>query len=112
MKARGITQIKLAEMSGIPLQTLRGIFCDKVPNPRIDTMHAIEKALGLNTETIVPTQAKDKKAAPTLSEKERRLIGAFNELIPPMQDYILEMTENLVTTQKKQNGASGNVYRA
>lgn len=50
MKEKGITQIELAKLSGVPLQTLRYIFSGRTPNPRIDTMQAIEKALGLNQE--------------------------------------------------------------
>ena len=48
MKEKGITQIELAKLSGVPLQTLRYIFSGRTPNPRIDTMQAIEKALGIN----------------------------------------------------------------
>ncbi len=47
MKSKKISQIELAEKSGIPLQTLRGIFSGKTLNPRIDTVQAIEQALEL-----------------------------------------------------------------
>ena len=50
MKREKITQIELSEKSGIPLQTLRKIFSGIVRNPRIDTMQAIEKALGVSDE--------------------------------------------------------------
>lgn len=48
MKEKKITQIELSKLSGVPLQTLRYIFCGKTPNPRKDTMEKITSALGLN----------------------------------------------------------------
>ena len=50
MKANKITQIMLAEKSGLPLQTLRKIFAGGTTHPRIDTMQAIEKALGISAD--------------------------------------------------------------
>lgn len=52
MKSKGITQIELAEKSKIPLTTIRYIFSGRTQTPRIDTMDAIEKALGLDVEKI------------------------------------------------------------
>lgn len=93
MKANKITQITLAEKSGLPLQTLRKIFAGGTTNPRIDTMQAIEKALGIFTDSQ-PIESV------SLTEQQRRLLNAFDSLIPPMQDYILEMTEGLVDKQQ------------
>lgn len=103
MKANRITQIRLAELSGVPLQTLRDIFSGATRNPRLDTVQAIEKALGLDREL---NSNENEKAAPALTDKEERLIKAFNVLIPPMQDYILEMTESLVQKQNSQAGTA------
>ena len=50
MKENKITYAELSEKSGVPIQTLSKIFAGITPNPRIDTMQAIEKALGLNQE--------------------------------------------------------------
>lgn len=52
MKDKKITQIELSELSGIPIQTLRKIFAGYTPNPRIDTVEAIEKALGITNEQM------------------------------------------------------------
>lgn len=49
LKAVGMTYETLSERSGIPLNTLKNIFRGKTKNPRIDTMQAIEAALGLNS---------------------------------------------------------------
>lgn len=76
MKANKITQIELAEKSGIPLQTLRGIFSGKTQNPRIDTMESIRNALEIeNTITA-----------------EERIIGASaikKISITPIEDEML-----------------------
>lgn len=92
MKANKITQIKLAEMSGVPLQTLRDIFSGSTRNPRIDTVQAIEKALGL--AEAPPKQSAENKAE-TYSEAEKRLINAYRRLVPNMQEYFLEIIEQL-----------------
>ena len=48
MKQNKITYAELSEKSGVPIQTLSKIFAGITPNPRIDTVEAIEKALGIN----------------------------------------------------------------
>lgn len=88
LKKRKITYIQLSNMSSIPLQTIQKIFSGHTTNPRIDTMQAIEKALGLNNTSIQQNN--------NINLKEQRLLTAFNDLIPPMQDYIIEMIEKLV----------------
>lgn len=48
LKKRKITYETLSDKSGIPLGTLKSIFSGRTPNPRLDTMQAIENALGLS----------------------------------------------------------------
>ncbi len=45
-----LTFNELSEMTNIPKRTLEEIFAGRTQNPRIDTMEAIEKALGLQSE--------------------------------------------------------------
>lgn len=59
MREKGITQIELAEKSNIPLQTLRKIFSGNTTHPRIDTMQAIERALGITTEPNLTAEQKE-----------------------------------------------------
>ena len=42
---------ELSEKSGLSKSTITNIFCGYVNYPRVDTMQAIESALGLNTIT-------------------------------------------------------------
>lgn len=82
MKKNGITQIELSQKSNIPLQTLRKIFSGKTANPRIDTMQAIEKALGVSpepqsteiTEERLQALGFDLEAIKNLSDDDMRLI--------------------------------------
>lgn len=45
---RNMTYKELSQLSGVPLDTLNNFFRGKTKNPRIDTIQAIEKVLGLN----------------------------------------------------------------
>lgn len=101
-----LTFEQLSDISGVPLQTLHNFFRGHTANPRIDTMQAIERALGLCSQEL-----KTEKTASPLTDKEERLLAAFNALIPPMQDYILEMTENLIAKQKPQVGITMNTNK-
>lgn len=49
-KETRITFDELSEKSGIPKRTLENIFHGITKNPRIDTINAIENALGLNVD--------------------------------------------------------------
>lgn len=89
MKRENITQIELSEKSKIPLQTIRKIFSGIVKNPRIDTMQAIEKALGLIEEN------KDNQNTEYLTEDEKQLLRAYRSLIPSMKEHLLSMAESL-----------------
>lgn len=48
MKEKKITQLELSKLAGVPLQTLKCILIGRTQFPRIDTVEAIEKALGIN----------------------------------------------------------------
>lgn len=47
-----ITLEEISQKSGIPINTLKNIFSERTKNPRIDTMKAIEDALGLNKTNL------------------------------------------------------------
>lgn len=90
-KDKKLTFDQLSSLSGIPVSTIYDIFRGVTSAPRIDTVQAIEKALGLSeTETASP-------AINALTDSENRLLKAYNALIPPMQDYVLETTEKLAS---------------
>ena len=86
MRLHKITQIELAQKSQIPLQTIRKILSGITPNPRIDTVQAIEKALGLQNE----------KAPLQLSNGEQKLIELFRLVPQDQQDLVLSMINGAI----------------
>ena len=87
-KQKKITYKELSARSGLPERTIYGIFMGETLTPRIDTVEAIERALGIEPDSVTVINE--------LTENEERLLSAFRSLIPPMQDYIIEMVEKLV----------------
>ena len=65
LNERKINYITLSEMSGVPLNTLRNIFSGRTPHPRVDTMRAIEKALGLDGSALRPNETAEVVPAET-----------------------------------------------
>lgn len=92
-----LTLDEIAEQSGVSRRTVARVFSKTAnyDNPGRVTIEAIERVLGLSSSPPATTD-------PPLTDAQRRLLKAFDSLIPPMQDYILEMTENLVGKQNPQ----------
>ena len=99
LKKRKITYPKLAEMTGLSISTITKIFGGYAKYPRMDTMEAIERALGLSEDVSINSDSKGYEP----SEKEKRLLDAFRALIPSLQDYLIETAEKLV--QASSNGS-------
>ena len=95
-KRKKLTFKELSLRSGIPLRTLEDVFSGRTPNPRIDTMQAIEKALGLADGSPLDNA----KVGEILDEKERRLITAFRGLVEPMKDIMLEQIEKMAKVRE------------
>lgn len=98
MKKYKITYAELATMTGINLTSIKRIFCGKTKKPHLETMVAIEQALGfINTNS--------RTAAPMgdgLTSEERELLSLFRELSP----YLKGMTLNAVRSWAKNDGDS------
>lgn len=75
LKQIGMTYEQLSEKSGIPLNTLKNIFRGKTAHPRIDTVQAIERALGLATQgkkqNDIPTDQREQIIRRTKMDIER-----------------------------------------
>ncbi len=52
LKEKKITYEKLAEITGLSLGTIKSIMSGKTANPRIETVNAINEAIGLQTAII------------------------------------------------------------
>ncbi len=67
----------LAKKSNVPKRTLEDIFSGRTPSPRIDTVQAIEKALGLSEcDCDGDTGLSDAR----LSEAERHMLDTFRKV--------------------------------
>ncbi len=86
MKERKITYDDLAQMTNLSISAIKKIFSGIAKYPRIDTVEAIEKALGIEKE----------KSPSTLSDDEQRLLNAFRLLADSRKKYILELIEDLI----------------
>lgn len=96
LKKNKITYGELAEMSGVPIQTIQKIFCGITPNPRIDTMQAIEKALnidGWTAEELAAGVIGTRKENITPIEDD--LLYEFRKLSPNLQEFVLKMVRTL-----------------
>lgn len=78
IKQQKLTYAKVAELSGLSLGTIKEVFSGRTKNPRLDTMNAICKALGLDYE--VPLQ-------PTILSNDRRIIAIGHGA--PREEYEL-----------------------
>ena len=82
MKKRKITYAMLSERSGVPVGTLKSIFSYRTPTPRIDTLQAIETALGLSNDTAIPTElASLIDAIATLTDEECRAVSDYIDFV-------------------------------
>lgn len=81
-KQKKLTLQEIADRSGIPKRTLEDIFRGYTKNPRLDTLQAIERALGIEEE----------KTAPEYTEAEMQLF----ELIKQLTDEETEELSNFV----------------
>jgi transcriptional regulator with XRE-family HTH domain len=84
MKANNITYQQLSDMSGIPLNTIKNIFRGKTQNPRIDTMQAIERALGLSADT-------KKSPPPGMTESEEQWLELYNLLTEENRELLIQL---------------------
>ncbi len=93
-KAKKITYEQLSNISGVPLSTIYDIFREVTTAPRIDTIQAIEKALGLNQPTIEWTEADQAQGVgkyPTyLSTAETEFLELRSEILRVHGEQYLE----------------------
>lgn len=85
-KEKKLTISAIAQLANLPKGSVQNIFCGYVPNPRTDTVEAIEKALGLQNE----------KAPLQLSNGEQKLIELFRLVPQDQQDLVLSMINGAI----------------
>lgn len=66
-----MTLQEISDISGIPKRTVDDIFSGHTQNPRLDTVQAIARALGIDNE---------KTSSEELSEEEKQLVSLISQL--------------------------------
>ncbi len=92
MKENGITQMELSEKAHIPIGTLRDIFRGYTKNPRIDTMQAIENALGLQQED----------ACKTATHSIERTVARLQALPPDKKQALAAAIDHMIDAVTKE----------
>ena len=88
-----MTLDEISEKSGIPKRTLEDIFRGKTQNPRIDTMQAIERALGLDNE--IPTIPDY-----TPSEEEKQIFEMIMSMTEEEVDELSNFVDYILSKRK------------
>ncbi len=101
-KQKGMTIADIAEKANLPKGTVQNIFAGYVPSPRIDTVQAIERALGIGrSEWTEEEKALGivESVKVSVNEREMRWIQILSELDQvkgkEFTDKIVEMLETI-----------------
>lgn len=92
-KIKNITFDELTKISGIPKSTITNILLGRTKHPRIDTLRAIEKALGIE-------QAQNNKSI-ELNEEETKLITLYRELPKTLKRGVIEFIKQTAQAVKE-----------
>lgn len=100
LKEKDITYEELAKRTGLSISTIKKLFAGISKYPRIDTVEAIEKALGIGGQTLEWTD-EDKALGvgsyPTiLSERERKWQELGSEVLRVKGEAYYEMLEKMI----------------
>ncbi len=102
MKENKITYEELSQKSGLSISTIKKVFAGISPYPRLDTVQAIENALGLSdditAEDIANGWVSTKKIS--ISPKEEEMLIVFRELGDKLgeaaQDAAISFIKNMI----------------
>lgn len=103
LKEHKITYKMLAEMSGVPESTLKNIFGGFTPNPRMDTIEAIERALGIN-EKSPPDGQESVKIPDSLKPYQYAFFDGVDGLTDESMKDILNYIEFVKAKEKNKRG--------
>ena len=84
-----LTIAEISEKANLPKGTVQNIFCGYIPNPRTDTVQAIEKALGL-----------DKNFVSDISAEEKELIEIIKQLDNEQATELFNFLDYLLSKRK------------
>ena len=92
-----MTLQEISDLAGIPKRTVDDIFSGHTKNPRIDTIQAIERALGIGSGFTAEEIAAGIRATKReyITPIEDDLLYEFRKLSPYLQEFILKMVRTL-----------------
>ncbi len=79
-KKAHLTIAEIAERANLPKGTVQNIFCGYVPNPRSDTLEAIERALGLRVTDEERAAGVTDRIRVWITPEEDELLMLFREM--------------------------------
>lgn len=97
-KRRGLSVDELAKLSNLPKSTVEKILFGITKHPRIDTVAAIERALGLPACDTYETGQKEKapQGVPAgLTEDERILLDYYRRLVPANKITVFNLLKSV-----------------
>lgn len=105
-KEKGLSIEELSNLANLPKSTVEKILFGVVKHPRIDTMQAIENALGLSTEwTAEEVKAGVGDHPVTLSQEEKEILALFDELErikgTAYKNAILDLIRSVIYAENK-----------
>ena len=89
LKERKITYDELSKLSGISIYTIKSIFCGRSKNPTIDTVNAIKKALGIDTDDTGGI------AQNYITQDEEKILRIYRLLDEKRKEYFITFAEGL-----------------
>lgn len=89
LKVNKITYKELSEQSGVPESTLKNLFSGATTNPRISTMQAIERALGIDKQPAAPISNE-------ITEERLQALGFDLSEIETLSDKDIETIRNTI----------------
>ncbi len=99
-KELGITFEELSKRANLPLSTIYDIFRGVTRSPRIDTVAAIERALGLSPDLDATQEESANKKAPQgiptgLTDDERVLVDYYRRLVPANKMTVFNLLKSV-----------------
>ena len=90
-KEKKMTIADIATAANLPKGTVQNIFCGYIPNPRIDTIEAIERALGIDKQPAAPISNE-------ITEERLQALGFDLTAISDLSDEDLQLIRSTLKT--------------
>lgn len=100
-KEKKLTIEQIAKAANLPKGSVQNIFCGYVPNPRSDTVEAIERALGIN-EKSSPAEQESLKVPDSLKPYQFAFFEGMDGLSEESVKDILKYVDYVKSKENKE----------